>query len=246
MKTKNLYILGIALSAILVLSGCVIVNITEPDTITAKGKPEDYVIKTGEFHQLRVSGHFEIHYFSAASDTVTLSVQPNLREYYTVEVINGELVVRTTGRINFGSGKAPVLTVSTPALDRVIKEGAGTFTAHDRISSGSLHFILSGAGSAKAELDVNNLTADMSGAGEMTLSGRADTINLNLSGIGELDAMSLRARDATVSLSGTGTIRVNSSVSLRIDASGTGSVEYKGSPVLNINRNGLIGIKQVD
>ena len=248
----------IAALAVLCFSGCVVVNLTDYGAVKPIGDREIFEFKVGEYSGIKIEGICEIHYYNSrtASDTVILEVESNLREYYAIEVIQDELVVRTTRRINFSGGKSAVLTVSTPTLNRLTIDGFGgcfgdneneyTFTAFDKITADSLAVVIRGAGSSKAELDVKNLSAEISGAGNFKLSGIADTADLSLSGAGELDALSLRVRDATVSLSGAGTLKVNSSEILRIDASGAGTVEYKGSPSLYINKNGVVDVKQIN
>jgi hypothetical protein len=241
---RNIFIV---LCAVLVLcfSGCVVVNLTDEKGVSGKGVPEKYEINAGGYSGIKVEGRCEIRYFAALSNTVTLEIQPNLREYYTVEVQNGELVVRTTRRINYGSS-VPVLTVSTPALNRLTIAGICSFKANDKINSDAFNLEISGAGDGTIELDVNSLKANMSGASNFEFSGKADIAEFNMSGAGKLNALSLQAREASVDLSGAGTIRINSSEKLSIKASGAGTVEYKGSPSLSLNTSGAVSIKQVN
>ena len=227
-------------------SGCVIVSLHELDTVAAKGDPEIYQLTVGKYSAIKVEGYLNIRYNAAASDTVTLSVPSNVREYYSVNVINDELVIRTTRRITFPDNARPVLTVSTPVLNRLTIEGAGTFTAQDKISSNSLNLTIRGACSGKAELDVASLSADISGAGKFELSGRAGAASLSLSGAGDLDALSLETREAKVNLSGAGTVRVNCLLNLDINASGVGTVVYRGSPSLSLHKSGMVSVRRVD
>jgi hypothetical protein len=231
----------------LCLAGCVSINIGGPGTVTGRGNTETFEIEAGGYRSIRVEGFCNVNYYSAPSNTVTLEIQPNLREHYVVEVVNGELVVRTARRINFAAGaKAPVLTVSAPVLEGVSISGAGTFTARDTITAESFRLRLSGAGTGSAKLDVGSFDAELSGAGSFTLSGRADTAALTMSGAGELDAVGLAARSASVRLSGAGAISVNASEDLKINASGMGSVRYKGGAVTDISRSGMVVVTRVD
>ena len=245
MKRTILFTVCAALIAVC-FSGCVVVNFSDFNAVAGKGNPERYEFRVGEFSGIRVGGFYEVRYYAASSDTVILEVQPNLREYFTVEVINDDLVVRTTKRISTNSGKIPVLTVSTPVLNRLSIEGAGIFTAYDKIKADSFTLDLSGVGSGKAELDVKSLFVDLSGAGSFELSGRVDNADLNMSGAGELKALSLQTQTANVNLSGAGTVAIYCARNLRIDTSGVGTVKYKGSPDIDINRNGMASIRKLD
>jgi len=236
----------IAAFIVFCFSGCIVVSLSEPGGINARGNQETYEIKVGSFNAIRTEGSFDIHYYAAPSDTVTLLVQPNVREYIIIEVVNNELVIRTTRRISFGSGRTPVLTVSTPVLNRVSIQGAGDFTAHDKITADSLEFIITGAGNGKAELDVNRLSIEISGAGDLNLSGRANSANFAVSGAGDVKALELQTIDSTIRLSGAGDISISCSENLNINASGAGSIRYRGSPRINQNTSGPISIRQVN
>ncbi|MDR0465031.1 MAG: DUF2807 domain-containing protein [Treponema sp.] len=236
---------------VMIFSSCVFINIGSEnsggDTIQASGDRETYEFNVGEFNKIRIEGTCEVRYYNGNSNAVTLLIQPNVREYFSIEAVNGELIVKTTRRITYGPpNKGPLLTIYAPALNQVTIDGAGIFTANDKITTDSLTLNINGATSGKAELDVNNLTVIMSGAGDLELSGRADISNITLSGAGNYNALLLVSRDATVNMAGVGYAGVNSSDLLNINANGAGSVEYKGSPSLNLNTSGMIGIRKVN
>jgi hypothetical protein len=240
----------ILLSAVLCafcLCGCVIANFWDWDSIEGKGEHKNYDIETGAFSGIKVEGFCEVRYSASPSISVSLKVQPNLREYITVKVIKGDLVINTTKKIKFSSDiNRPVLTVSAPLLERLEIGGAGKFTAYNKITVDSFAFIINGAGSGEAELDVRKLDVDLSGAGSLRLSGAADAALFAMSGAGELDASSLATREAEVKFSGAGSVRVNCSSLLTIDADGVGSVEYRGSPEIRMNKDGLVSIKKIN
>ena len=163
-----------------------------------------------------------------------------------MEVKDDELVVRSTRNINFNSSKRPVLTFSTPALEGLTITGAFDFTAHDKINAVSFNLSLNGAGTGRAEVDVESLSVNMFGAGNFVLSGLADTADIVLSGASDLNALALETREAAIRLSGAGSAGISSSESLSINASGAGSVTYRGSPSLNLNTSGPVSVRKVE
>jgi hypothetical protein len=237
----------VALSAAL-LAGCVSINFspTVGSGVAGRGTPETYTWTVGDFSEIRVEMHANIEYYAAPSDTVTLEIQPNLREYIEVSVSGSVLTVRSTRDITVTGGRSPVLTVSTPELKSLSLAGAGVFTAHDTIVTDSLTLRLDGAGSGRADVDVDNLTVHMAGAGSFDLSGRADAANINMAGAGAIEALDLQTLDASVNLAGVGTVRISCSDSLHVVAGGVGTVEYRGSPALDVSRGGLVTVRQVD
>jgi len=244
MKKNILIVLCVLLN--FCFSGCVIVNIGDLNAVSGKGAPEKYDINVGEYNKINVEGYYcEVQYNAASSNTVNLEIQPNLREYFVVEVQNGELIIRTTKKIS-GSSVTPVISVSTPVLNSLNIAGECTFKANDKIKADVFDLKISGAGEGKAELDVKSLKVKMSGTGDFTLSGKADIAEIDLSGVGDLDAFSFQVREASIDFSGVGTLQINSSEKLNINGDGTGTVEYKGSPIITVNKSGLVSIEKVD
>jgi hypothetical protein len=244
---KNFLIILCALF-VLCFSSCVVVSFMQANAVAGKGAPEKYTFNVGEYNKIKVEDSCEIRYYAAPSNTVTLEIQPNLREYFLVEVKNNELIVSATKRIYFYKKKSlfPVLTVSTPVLNSLTIMGACTFKAIDKIKTDTFKLEIIGAGDGKAELDVNSLKTNMSGAGSFELFGKADNAEIKFSGAGELIASSLQMREASVNFSGAGAIRINCSEKLSIEARGVGLVEYSGSPSLSLNSSGPVSIRKVN
>ena len=229
-------------------SGCAVVNFSDWNiqTVTGTGDLESYEIKVDEYHRIRVSGFCNVRYYASSSDTVTLEIQPNLRDYIEVASNGSVLVIETKRGYSINTSKTPVLTVYTPVLNRLDISGAGSFTAYDTIIGDSFSVNLSGAGSGKAELAVDSLSIQISGAGSFDLSGRADSADFEMSGAGSLSALSLNTREAKVRLAGAGTVKVHCSGNLRIDASGVGTIEYSGSPSVDLSKSGMVTVRQVN
>jgi hypothetical protein len=251
MKKIVLLAFCVALSAML-FTGCVAVNIGSGwagggNSIMVSGAKETYTFSVGEITEIKASIFCNIEFYTAASDTVTLEIQPNAIEHITVEEKNGVLTVRSNRSINWSRDQdAPVLKVSSPALTAVTHSGAGRFTAHDTIVADSFRFTLSGAGAVKADLDVNDFSVVLSGAASYILSGSADKADMRMSGTGRIDALSLQTREANVNISGVGSISVHCTDNLTIKAGGMGSIEYKGSPSIDLSKGGMVSIKKVD
>jgi len=247
MKKKSLCIIFAALIAIS-LSGCIIVNFGDGFSgrgVSGKGELESYKIDVGAFNSLRIEGYCDIKYYNDPSYEVTFAVQPNLREYFVLEVKNGELIVRTTRMIRAGRGKTPVLTISVPELISVTIQGAGTFTAHDTINTDTFTLNISGAGNCYANLAVNKVYVEMSGACDLDLSGSAETAHFRLSGAGDLDALKMETREVRIELAGAGNVKVYCTEHLFISASGAGDIEYRGSPRIDMSKSGVVTIRQI-
>jgi len=236
--------------SIALLSGCTTVLFSSPGGrgVSGSGSKEAFTINVGEITEIDVALLCNIVLNTAPSNTVTFEVQSNLKEYITIEEIDGVLKVRTTRNLNItGGANTPVLTVSSAALNKVTHAGAGRITANDPITADDFTLNIAGAAEGNLGLNVQNLTVSLSGAGNFELSGTADNAHINMSGAGRVDALGLSTRVASANLSGAGTVRISCSDELTVSASGVGTVEYRGSPTVDLARSsGLTTVRQVD
>ena len=256
MKKKLMIILCVIFISISV-SGCVVVEVGVPfgavgggSAVRGTGNLETFTFDVEQITEIRAQMHVNIHHYTSASNVVTLEIQPNLMEFVSVEESNGILTVRSTRNIQVGGGvgfanTGPVLTVNSPYLTAVSLIGAGTFTAHDTITSETFSLTLAGAGRGVADFEVDNLHISMSGAGDMNLSGRADRADISFSGAGTVSALHLQTREADITMAGAGTVRISASELLRVVAGGVGTVEYRGSPQVELTRGGLVTLRNV-
>ena len=256
MKRKLMLILCVILIGISV-SGCVVVEISGPfgarsggPGVRGTGAAETFTFDVGQVTEIRAQMHVNIHHYTSASDVVTLEIQPNLMEFITVEESDGILTIESTRNIHVGGGAGfantgPVLTVNSPNLTAVSLTGAGTFTAHDTITTETFSLTFAGAGRGVGDFDVDSLHINMSGAGDMNLSGRADRADISFSGAGTISALHLQTRQADITMAGAGTVRISASELLRVVAGGVGTIEYRGSPQIDLTRGGLVTLRNV-
>ena len=249
---KIIFIALCVVLAAVMLTGCVSISFSPSrgsvgGSVSGRGSLETFTFNTGEITEIRVEMLCNINYYSSPSDTVTFQVQPNLMDYIVVEESGGVLTVRATRNINFqGTANTPILTVSSPSLERVFHAGAGRFNTIDQISGDSFSLDVAGAADGNVKLDVRDLSVTLAGAGSFDMSGVADNARVDLAGAGRLNALELETRTTSVNLAGAGMVRISCSESLRVVAGGVGTVEYRGSPTLDITRGGLVSITQVD
>ena len=86
---------------------------------------------------------------------------------------------------------------------------------------------------------MSELRARLPGAGSIEVDGEADRLELALTGAGDLDAVDLRAADASVD--STGAVNATLWVTDRLDLSmtGAGAVRYHGDPSVTSTITGV-------
>ncbi|MNL52363.1 hypothetical protein D3C87_1755280 [compost metagenome] len=70
----------------------------------------------------------------------------------------------------------------------------------------------------------------MSGSGDIKLKGSSDSVVIKLSGSGDIEAANLKSKNANITVSGSGDVKVNCNESLTARVSGSGDIKYTGSP----------------
>jgi hypothetical protein len=124
------------------------------------------------------------------------------------EVRDGTLVVGARGSL--GARRSVEVDVSVPALESVALSGSGTL--------------------AVSGVDAAGLTVRLSGSGIVRASGTTERLTVDLPGTGSADLSALVAKEARVTVGGSGQVRVHATESLDAVLSGVGQISYSGNP----------------
>ena len=79
-------------------------------------------------------------------------------------------------------------------------------------------------------IDGEAFRVEVSGAGGVEATGRADSVEIVVSGAGDVRLQKLTAQEASVEVSGAGSVHVAAAHSLTASVSGVGDVVYSGNP----------------
>jgi hypothetical protein len=200
------------------------------------------------FHALDVGGDARVTLVQSTTPAIDIEAGKNTRVQARVE--DGRLVVRTESRrTGFGflgrrNTPPPRITVTFPTLDRVRLSGSVDVQAQ-KIEVPALW--IGASGGAKLAIDdlrATSLRVDGSGALDARIAGRVERAEVLISGAGQVSAEGLRARDATVRVSGVGNVVVNAEQTLQASISGAGNIEYIGDPHVTEQISGIGRIKR--
>lgn len=135
-------------------------------------------------------------------------------------------------------GGAAILRLSTGMVDRIVLTGGGSISI-DRMKGLRGDIVLGGNGDVSvAALDIDRIDVALAGGGRATLSGRAGVANLRVNGPGAVAAQALRARQASVSNEGPGSIALTADVTAKIVTSGSGDVTVTGKAACTVDNRG--------
>lgn len=245
-------ILSVALAALLMagaLGGCVTLNFSATGyggAVRGEGEMTEVSFPVESYTKLVISNSVNLVYSAQPSDSITLSIQPNLAEYLTVESRSGTLYIGSDVFFETEPGKMPVLYVGNPDLAALQVSGLVEMSAGDPITGDAFELNVSGLCDIDCAVQVGSFTASNSGAGSIRVRGNADKASIHISGAGDIEALALQTREASISINGVGDASISCSDALEVNLSGLGSLRYRGSPAVSQRISGLGEIKQVD
>jgi len=238
-----------------IVLGCVVVAAllawwTLSRSFTADAPPRLEHRNLPPFHALDVGGEARVTLVQSTTPAIDVETGKDVRVQARVE--DGRLVVRTGSRragfafFHRRNATPPRITVRFPTLDRVRLSGSVDVQA-PRIEVPALRIAASGGAKlAIDDLRATSLRVEGSGALDARIAGQVERAEVLISGAGQFSAEGLRARDATVRVSGVGNVVVNVEQTLQASISGAGNIEYLGDPRVTEQISGIGRIKRRD
>jgi len=197
------------LSLLLVLAGqggCILR--LRSNAIQGSGIEETQSRQIEDFQRIQLSGVGDVEVQVGTPTSLEISFDNNLLEMVHTRVVDGELLIETSGHYN---SKLPLLVkLTTPSLQQIKLSGVGSME-------------LTG-------VDNESLEVDVSGVGTLTASGKVKDLRVQLNGTGKANLEELVADSVTVTVSGVGNAKVHATQSVKATSSGVGGITIYGNP----------------
>lgn len=199
---------------LIVLSSC------KKEFLSANGNMTTETRNPGVFTKLHNSGSTPVHIVYGDAYKVEVKGSSNLIPYFRTSVSNGKLEV--------GYQRASVrhddieVTVTMPTIALISL-------------SGSSNVDLSGS---FPRIDFLNVDISGSASVEMRSNGTANNVDIDISGSGSVNLEKLSSKNAEASISGSGDARIAVQEKLKASISGSGKVYYTGSPLVDSHISG--------
>jgi hypothetical protein len=178
----------------------------------------------GAFDAVRLEGSIDASVKVGLSATVAVTIDQNLQPLVETRLDGTTLVVKVKDASWTGEGK---VAITMPALRAFAIEGSGNATIEG--GNGDLKLSIAGSGDLNWTGQAAELDARIAGSGDMKLTGVAESARLAIAGSGNISASALKARNADVSVSGSGDVDVTlSGGRLSVDVAGSGDVIWRG------------------
>ena len=154
--------------------------------------------------------------------------------------VSGRLLIISMTRPRSGekSRGAATLRLSTGMIDRIVLTGGGSVMV-DRMKGLQGQIVLGGNGDVGvADVALDRIDVALAGGGRATLGGRTGVANIRVNGPGAVAAEGLRARQASISNDGPGSVTLTAEVTAKVVSTGSGDVTVGGKPACTIDNRG--------
>lgn len=243
---------------IILLSGVLILNLTSclRDLLCVNGDGiiEEEVRRVTSFNQINNSTSFEVIYKRADTSGIRIRAEQNIINYIETNVYNDCLEITTSpGSICLDYTEQPVITITSPALDKAVISGSGSFFADsmegvhvflkmsgsgdisvDEVLSDNCEINLTGSGNINVK-QLISLSSDfqITGSGDITVTGSCDESHLRIPGSGNIYAGNFPVNTSSVIISGSGNAFTDIDDYLNGLISGSGNIYVKGDPEID-------------
>lgn len=159
---------------------------------------------------------------------IKIEAEDNIVPLIFTEIKNDELVIRCQEDIHTTRAVNIFITVKNLCLMEL--SGSGSMVTRSFFSCDHMNVRLSGSGDIKASINTKSLKATLAGSGNMELNGSAVESDVRISGSGDVNAQQMRSFTSAVSISGSGSGKVDVANDLTVNITGSGNVLYLSEP----------------
>ena len=181
-------------------------------------------IEVGDFDRISIPNFVDVYYTQTSDQqSVSLTCDENLTEYYKIHVRDGELIVDC--KRSFNNKIDTYVTVCSPVLNGVKLSGSGDLYIDEAVTAEDI------------------FTLEVNGSGDADIAGiTAESATFRSSGSGDIEVDNLTAESIKVATTGSGdcTLRCKDSGTLDIQISGSGDITVSGTAraIVNISTTG--------
>jgi phage shock protein PspC (stress-responsive transcriptional regulator) len=209
------------------------INCTEPTETKAIELKDQYGLT--DFNEIDLKGIFDLVIQEGDAYSVQLDGPEREKKKYEVSTSGETLEIDyNSNNKTFWEGKlntanAVTITVTLPHLRKLKVKGAGKLRVSG-FDEDDMEFELLGAMVGDANVKAHNLTVDLSGPMIFELDGEGSFLQADVKNLAQLKAGQYVVDHAVIEAKNIGTVRVNATNTVEIDADLVSSVKYEGSP----------------
>lgn len=230
MKTPTFTLLSLSLMTTLLTTGC----FRDQLCIRGTGDLLTQTIDVDPFSGIDLQIAADVHLVQGPVQKVIAIGQENVLDDLETKVINGVWLIQLDDDKCYRYDDL-VLTITIPDLDQILLSGSGNIDVSDFSNLSDLTVRILGSGNIdlKEVTGTTKLTAGIYGSGNITGHDAfpdLESLSIEITGSGNYRGFPIQAKDAEISITGSGNVYVYAWDTLDVFISGSGNVLYKGNP----------------
>lgn len=200
-----------------------------------------------DFDRVIVEGPYRVHLVAGRTSSATVSGSREAIDRVTVDVQGQTLRIRRNRSAWGGTPGAEAGPLSIELTTRTIRSarlvGPALLDVEDAEGL-NVQFTVEGSGRIRATgVDAENLSLGLLGSGQIDISGSARALRADFQGTGDVEGTNLRARNATVTTTTVGTVRLTVDGPATIAANGLGDIHILGNAVCTVRGIGAAQVR---
>lgn len=233
MPTHLFKLLPISVIIAIVTSGCIVIDVngSGPGTVRGSGNVIAETRRVDDFNEIRLKGQGKVTLVKGAAQSLEVRTDDNIMPNIETVVESGQLLIAYAKKNLKPTTLHIYITVKE--LRGLSIAGSGDINGQSVFVAQDFYAEISGSGNIHIELQTAQMESDISGSGCIYLSGRTEHHRASITGSGKIDAFDMQAKQAFVSITGSGDCRLTVSEKLRAKITGSGDVFYKGYPQIS-------------
>lgn len=185
------------------------------------------------FTGIENSGDFKIILRKSNTFSISVHGEDNIVPDIVTSVKDGTLKLQyKKDNINYHHNLVTI-TIHAPVIDHIDMTGSGSVESDHTWQIPVFSASVKGSGFIRCSTITTSIDLSINGSGFMSVSGNTKQAHCAISGSGNLHAFDLVAKEATVSISGSGSAEITVLSKLNATINGSGSIFYQGSPQVN-------------
>jgi carbon monoxide dehydrogenase subunit G len=203
--------------------------------------------RLGSYHNISLHAAVDVYLTQGPETAVVIEGEANILPYIIIEEDGGTLSIKQQDNTSYSSFHPIKVKLTAPNITALNVTGSGTINLVNTIDNEeSITLSITGSGNIKGNIHTPDVKADVAGSGDIIISGETKNLEFEGNGSGDFKGKSLKAENATISISGSGDVEVNASVKLDANTTGSGDVNYYGNPNVTSNKTGSGSVRKKD
>ncbi|MBO9572609.1 MAG: DUF2807 domain-containing protein [Chitinophagaceae bacterium] len=204
------------------------------------------VRQVGDFHAIEVSSAIDLRLSTGSENALAVSApDAELRAGIRTEVQNGVLKIWFESKKWFKGKAGARVYVAAKNLSRLRASGACDVTVSGELNVKELSIDMSGASDFKGTVKANSINAELSGASDINIKGEVKNINIHCSGASDFKGYDMIADNCKAQASGASGIRLTVNQEISAVASGASDIHYAGdAKMVDVKASGASNISK--